>query len=175
MRSFDIILLEISQYKPQDATTNPSLIFAATQNPKYAHLIDSAIEYANTKDGSIDDKVEWALDKTLINFGVEILKIIPGRVSVEADVKLSFDKEATIEKCRRLINLYKEAGIDKEKVLFKIASTWEGIQAARQLEKEGIHCNLTLLFSFSQVSHFLRNLFSSWITYIKFSHEYFRL
>ncbi len=159
--AFDIILLEISQYKPQDATTNPSLIFTATQNPNYAHLIDSAIEYANNKGGSIDEKVEWALDKTLINFGVEILKIIPGRVSVEVDVKLSFDKEATIEKSRRLVNLYKEAGINKEKVLFKIASTWEGIQAARQLEKEGIRCNLTLLFSFSQVSHFLRNLFSS--------------
>ncbi|CAB4483386.1 transaldolase [Rhizophagus irregularis] len=140
----------ISQYKPQDATTNPSLILAATQKPNYAHLIDSAIEYAKGKEGSIDEKVEWAMDKLLINFGVEILKIIPGRVSTEVDASLSFDKEATIEKAKRLIKLYKEVGIEKEKILIKIASTWEGIQAARQLEKEGIHCNLTLLFSFPQ-------------------------
>lgn len=148
------ISLAISQYKPQDATTNPSLILAATQKPNYAHLIDSAIEYAKGKEGSIDEKVEWAMDKLLINFGVEILKIIPGRVSTEVDASLSFDKEATIEKAKRLIKLYKEVGIEKEKILIKIASTWEGIQAARQLEKEGIHCNLTLLFSFPQVSHF---------------------
>lgn len=140
----------ISQYKPQDATTNPSLILAATQKPNYANLIDSAIEYANNKRGSIDERVEWALDKLLINFGVEILKIIPGRVSTEVDARLSFDKEATIEKAKRLINLYKEVGIDKKRILIKVASTWEGIQAAHQLEKDGIHCNLTLLFSFPQ-------------------------
>jgi len=140
----------ISQYKPQDATTNPSLILAATQKPNYSHLIDSAIEYAKSKHGTIDEKVELAMDKLLINFGAEILKIIPGRVSTEVDARLSFDKEATIEKARHLINLYKEIGIKKERILIKIASTWEGIQAAHQLEKEGIHCNLTLLFSFPQ-------------------------
>lgn len=148
-----VFSLAISQYKPQDATTNPSLILAATQKPNYAHLIDSAIEYANKKGGSNDEKVEWAMDKLLINFGAEILKIIPGRVSTEVDARLSFDKEATIEKAKRLINLYKEIGIDKKRILIKVASTWEGIQAAHQLEKEGIHCNLTLLFSFPQVSH----------------------
>ncbi|CAG8444994.1 3574_t:CDS:2 [Funneliformis caledonium] len=140
----------ISQYKPQDATTNPSLILAATQKPNYVKLIESAVNYAKQKDESIDEKVEWAMDKLLINFGVEILKIIPGRVSTEVDARLSFDKEATIEKARRLIKLYEEAGIKKERILIKVASTWEGIQAARQLEQEGIHCNLTLLFSFPQ-------------------------
>ncbi|RIA81824.1 transaldolase [Glomus cerebriforme] len=140
----------IAQYKPQDATTNPSLILAATQKPNYTHLINSAVEYAKNKPGSVDEKVELAMDKLLINFGVEILKIIPGRVSTEVDARLSFDKEATIEKARHLINLYKDVGIGKERVLIKIASTWEGIQAARELEKEGIHCNLTLLFSFPQ-------------------------
>ncbi|CAI2168280.1 9875_t:CDS:10 [Funneliformis geosporum] len=140
----------ISQYKPQDATTNPSLILAATQKPNYSHLIESAIEYAKKKNGSIDEKVEWAMDKLLINFGVKILEIIPGRVSTEVDARLSFDKEATIEKAKRLIKLYEEVGIKKERILIKVASTWEGIQAARQLEQEGIHCNLTLLFSFPQ-------------------------
>src|SRR5205814_1827865 len=101
-----------------------SLILAATQKPNYVHLIDSAIKYANSKEGSIDEKVEWAMDKLLINFGVEILNIIPGRVSTEVDARLSFDKEATIEKARRLINLYKEVGIDKKRILIKIASTW---------------------------------------------------
>ncbi|CAG8489680.1 13484_t:CDS:2 [Ambispora leptoticha] len=140
----------IAQYKPQDATTNPSLILAASQNSHYAPLIDRAIEYAKNKGGNIDDQVELALDKLLINFGSEILKIIPGRVSTEVDARLSFDKEATIAKARHLINLYKEIGIDSSRVLIKIASTWEGIQAAKQLETEGIHCNLTLLFSFPQ-------------------------
>ncbi|KAG9297178.1 hypothetical protein G9A89_019459 [Geosiphon pyriformis] len=140
----------IAQYKPQDATTNPSLILAASQNPHYAHLIDSAISYAEEKESDFENKVELALDKLLINFGSEILKIIPGRVSTEVDAKLSFDKEATIAKAKRLISLYKEIGIEKERVLIKIASTWEGIQAAKQLEQEGIHCNLTLLFSFAQ-------------------------
>ncbi|CAG8465447.1 1977_t:CDS:2 [Funneliformis mosseae] len=134
----------------ENATTNPSLILAATQKPNYAKLIESAVDYAKQKDESIDEKVEWAMDKLLINFGVEILKIIPGRVSTEVDARLSFDKEATIEKARRLIKLYEEAGIKKERILIKVASTWEGIQAARQLEQEGIHCNLTLLFSFPQ-------------------------
>ncbi|RHZ69203.1 hypothetical protein Glove_287g8 [Diversispora epigaea] len=140
----------IAQYKPQDATTNPSLILAATQKPQYAKLIDDAIEYARKKDGSIDEKVEWALDKLLINFGCKILELIPGRVSTEVDARLSFDTEGTIAKAKRLINLYKEVGIGSERILIKIASTWEGIRAGERLEKEGIHCNLTLLFSFPQ-------------------------
>ncbi|CAG8566063.1 15199_t:CDS:2 [Gigaspora rosea] len=140
----------IDQYKPQDATTNPSLILAATRNPRYAHLINSAVKYAKDKEGTIEEKIDWAADKLLINFGCEILKIIPGRVSTEVDAKLSFNTEATIQKARRLIELYKEVGIDKSRVLIKIASTWEGIRAAEILEKEEIHCNLTLLFSFPQ-------------------------
>ncbi|KAI9145031.1 transaldolase [Paraphysoderma sedebokerense] len=141
----------IAQYKPTDATTNPSLILAAAQKPQYAKLIDSALEWAKTKSNKKHEQVEWALDKLLINFGVEILKIVPGRVSTEVDARLSFDKDATIEKARRLIGLYAEQGISKDRVLIKIASTWEGIQAAHVLESEhGIHCNLTLLFSFAQ-------------------------
>ncbi|CAG8657699.1 19681_t:CDS:2 [Dentiscutata erythropus] len=140
----------IAQYKPQDATTNPSLILAATKNVHYTGLIDSAIKYANDKKGTIDEKIDWAADKLLINFGCEILKIIPGRVSTEVDAKLSFNTEATIHKARRLIKLYEEVGIDKSRILIKVASTWEGIKAAECLEKEGIHCNLTLLFSFAQ-------------------------
>ncbi|CAG8727333.1 5178_t:CDS:2, partial [Acaulospora morrowiae] len=140
----------IAEYKPQDATTNPSLILAATQKPQYSRLIDDAVEYAKGKEGSVEEKVEWATDKLLINFGAEILKIIPGRVSTEVDALLSFDTEGTIAKAKRLIGLYKEIGINSERVLIKIASTWEGIRAAERLEKEGIHCNLTLLFSFPQ-------------------------
>ncbi|CAG8771713.1 14501_t:CDS:2, partial [Acaulospora morrowiae] len=140
----------IAEYKPQDATTNPSLILAATQKPQYSRLIDEAVEYAKGKEGSVEEKVEWATDKLLINFGAEILKIIPGRVSTEVDARLSFDTEGTIAKAKRLIGLYKEIGINSERVLIKIASTWEGIRAAERLEKEGIHCNLTLLFSFPQ-------------------------
>ncbi|CAG8483675.1 6381_t:CDS:2 [Diversispora eburnea] len=121
------------------ATTNPSLILAATKKPQYAKLIDDAIEYAKKKDGSIDEKVEWALDKLLINFGCKILELIPGRVSTEVDARFSFDTEGTIAKAKRLINLYKEVGIGSERILIKIASTWEGIRAAERLEKEGIH------------------------------------
>ncbi|KAJ1966980.1 sedoheptulose-7-phosphate:D-glyceraldehyde-3- phosphate transaldolase, partial [Dimargaris xerosporica] len=141
----------IAQYKPTDATTNPSLILAATQKPQYAKLIDDALAYAKARGGTLDVQTGVAFDKLLVNFGVEILKIIPGRVSTEVDARLSFDTQATIEKAIHLINLYKEAGIDKKRVLIKIASTWEGIQAAKILEaKYGIHCNLTLLFSFPQ-------------------------
>ncbi|KAG0230300.1 Transaldolase [Actinomortierella wolfii] len=141
----------IAQYKPTDATTNPSLILAAAQKANYAHLIDDAIAYAKKIGGSIEAQTESALDKLLVNFGVEILKIVPGRVSTEVDARLSFDKEATIAKAKKIIGLYKDAGIDKSRVLIKIASTWEGIQAAKHLEAvEGIHCNLTLLFSFGQ-------------------------
>ncbi|KAJ3102366.1 Transaldolase [Phlyctochytrium bullatum] len=141
----------IAAFKPQDATTNPSLILAATQKPQYAKLIEEAVAYGKSKSGDIEEQLAWALDKLLVNFGSEILKIVPGRVSTEVDARLSFDTEATIEKAIRIINLYKEAGVAKERVLIKIASTWEGIQAAKVLEeKHGIHCNLTLLFGFPQ-------------------------
>lgn len=142
----------IDAYKPQDATTNPSLILAAVKQEKYARLLQPAIEYAKSKGGSDKTKqIELACDRLLVEFGCEILKIIPGRVSTEVDAKLSFDKEATKAKARHLIQLYKEQGIPKERVLIKIASTWDGIQAARELERDdGIHCNLTLLFGFGQ-------------------------
>ncbi|MFO0947199.1 MAG: transaldolase [Planctomycetota bacterium] len=140
----------IAKYTPRDATTNPSLIYAAAQMPNYQSLIDDAITYAESK--SSDPKAQTAecLDKLAVNFGREILKIIPGRVSTEVDARLSFDTEGTINKARKLIGMYKDLGIAKERILIKIASTWEGIRAAEKLEKEGIHCNLTLLFGFGQ-------------------------
>ncbi|GAA6051043.1 hypothetical protein JCM3770_005470 [Rhodotorula araucariae] len=140
----------IAVYKPQDATTNPSLILAAVKKPEYARLIDVAVDYAKQKGGDLDTKVENTIDRLLVEFGKEILNIVPGRVSTEVDASLSFDTEATKSKAKHLIELYKEVGIPKERILIKIASTWEGIQAARALEKEGIHCNLTLLFGFQQ-------------------------
>ncbi|RKO95213.1 transaldolase, partial [Caulochytrium protostelioides] len=141
----------IAEYKPQDATTNPSLILAATEKTSYAKLLDDAIAYGKKHGDTVDDQTAWAIDRLLINFGVEILKIVPGRVSTEVDATLSFDRDATLAKARRLIKLYDEVGISKDRVLIKIASTWEGIQAAKELEeKDGIHCNLTLLFSFAQ-------------------------
>eukprot|EP01114_Cavostelium_apophysatum_P015557 TRINITY_DN425_c0_g1_i1.p1 TRINITY_DN425_c0_g1~~TRINITY_DN425_c0_g1_i1.p1 ORF type:complete len:321 (-),score=107.05 TRINITY_DN425_c0_g1_i1:166-1128(-) len=142
----------IKAYEPEDATTNPSLIYAASSIPAYASLVEDAVKYGKSKGGNIEDQVGSAIDKLCVNFGVEILKIVPGRVSTEINAKLSFDKEGNIKKARELIALYKEAGIDKNRVLIKIASTWEGIQAARELEKEGIHCNLTLLFSLIQAA-----------------------
>jgi len=141
----------IGTYKPQDATTNPSLILAAVNKPQYAKLVDTAIDYAKKKGGSIDAQSENAVDRLLVGFGKEILAIVPGRVSTEVDARLSFDKEATKAKARHLIQLYESVGISKERILIKIASTWEGIQAARELERdEQIHCNLTLLFGFGQ-------------------------
>jgi len=141
----------ISVYKPQDATTNPSLILAAAKKSGYVRLIDAAVEFAKSKGGSLDEQTENAMDRLLVNFGTEILKIIPGRVSTEVDARLSFNKEATKKKAKQLIALYESVGIKKERVLIKIASTWEGIQAARELERDdGIHCNLTLLFGFGQ-------------------------
>ncbi|QRV77374.1 transaldolase [Ceratobasidium sp. AG-Ba] len=140
----------IAVYKPQDATTNPSLILAAAGKPAYAKLIDQAVAEAKEK-YQAEEAVEAAMDNLLVAFGTEILKIVPGRVSTEVDARLSFDKEATKAKAKKLIELYKAKGIDKNRVLIKIASTWEGIQAARELERdEGIHCNLTLLFGFGQ-------------------------
>ncbi|BGP40331.1 Transaldolase [Rhodotorula kratochvilovae] len=140
----------IAVYKPQDATTNPSLILAAVKKPEYARLIDTAVEYAKQKGGDLDTQVENTIDRLLVEFGKEILNVVPGRVSTEVDASLSFDTEGTKSKAKHLIKLYEEVGIPKERILIKIASTWEGIQAARALEQEGIHCNLTLLFGFQQ-------------------------
>jgi len=141
----------IGQYKPQDATTNPSLMLQASQKPQYAYLIDDAINYAKSKSSDLEEQITWAADKLIVNFGKEILSIIPGRVSTEVNAKYSFDMDATIAKARRLIELYEEVGVNKDRVLIKIAATWEGIQAAKILEeKYKIHCNLTLLFGFPQ-------------------------
>jgi len=127
------------------------LLLAAAKKPAYAKLISAAVEYGKSKGGDLDHQVDAALDRLLVEFGKEILKIVPGRVSTEVDARFSFDKQATIDKALHIIELYKELGIDKKRVLIKIASTWEGIQAAKELEeKHGIHCNLTLLFSFVQ-------------------------
>ena len=140
----------IKQYKPQDATTNPSLIYQAAQKPEYAGLLDDAIQHALNSPGDRAARREAGMDKLMVNFGCEILKIVPGRISTEVDAALSFDTNETVNKAHRLISLYDDAGISHERVLIKIASTWEGIRAATQLEREGIHCNLTLLFSFAQ-------------------------
>ncbi|KAF8329006.1 transaldolase [Amanita rubescens] len=141
----------IDVYKPQDATTNPSLILAAANKPNYAHLIDAAIKYGKERGGDLDAQADHALDRLLVEFGSAILKIIPGRVSTEVDARLSFDKEGTKKKAKELIALYQSIGVPKERILIKIASTWEGIQAARELERDDqIHCNLTLLFGFPQ-------------------------
>lgn len=138
----------IEKYKPQDATTNPSLILVASKKPEYAKLMDAAIEYGKQHGKTEDEKVEAALDRLLVAFGREILQIVPGRVSTEVDARFSFDTERSIEKALHIIDLYKEQGISKDRVLIKIASTWEGIQAAHVLQtKHQINCNLTLLFS----------------------------
>ncbi|OJV44890.1 MAG: transaldolase [Bacteroidales bacterium 36-12] len=137
-------------YQPIDATTNPSLIYAASKNPKYQVLIDDAIKYAKSISGDKSIQLTKALDKLAVNFGLKILDIVPGRVSTEVDARLSFDTEATVDKARELIALYENSGISRKRILIKIASTWEGIQAAEILEKEGIQCNLTLLFSKAQ-------------------------
>ena len=140
----------INKYKPQDATTNPSLIFQAAQKSEYAELLDDAIQHALKSPGDRPARREAGMDKLMFNFGCEILKVVPGRVSTEVDAALSFDTEGTVNKAHQLMSLYEEAGIDRKRVLIKIASTWEGIRAAEKLEREGIHCNLTLLFSFAQ-------------------------
>ncbi len=140
----------IKQHTPQDATTNPSLIFAAASMPQYQDLLDEAVSFGKAKGTTLDEQRSWTLDKLTVNFGVEILKSVPGRVSTEVDARLSFDTEASIEKGRTLIKLYEDAGIDRSRVLVKLASTWESIKAAEVLEKEGIHCNMTLLFSIAQ-------------------------
>ena len=140
----------IAKYKPQDATTNPSLLFQAAQKPEYAHLVEHAASEAAEHGGDKSSQTEAFMDRLFVSFGLEILKIVPGRVSTEVDAGLSFDTEGTLAKARKLIGMYKEAGIGKDRILIKIASTWEGIKAAEILEREGIHCNLTLLFSFAQ-------------------------
>ncbi len=137
----------IQQYQPVDATTNPSLILASALDPKYAHLIDEAITYAKKNAADPSQQLSLCLDRLAVNFGLEILKIVPGRVSTEVDARLSFDTEGTIAKAHQLIAMYESAGTDRKRILIKIASTWEGIKAAEVLEKEGIHTNLTLLFS----------------------------
>jgi transaldolase len=136
--------LQLAQYAPRDATTNPSLIFKAVQQADYAHILEDAVKAHR------NEPIDQIVDQVLVRFGVEILKIVPGRVSTEVDARLSFDTEASIARAHRLIGLYERAGIARERVLIKVASTWEGIVAAGRLEREGIHCNLTLLFSFPQ-------------------------
>jgi transaldolase len=137
----------LKAFSPQDSTTNPSLILAASQKPQYKALIDDAIAYGK---GMGSNEMGHILDKIFVNFGLEILKIVPGRVSTEVDARLSFDVKGSIAKAHEIIALYQAAGIGKERVLIKLASTWEGILAAKELEKEGIHCNMTLLFSLTQ-------------------------
>lgn len=140
----------IRQYKPEDATTNPSLILSAAALPQYAPLIDEAITYGKQQSQDKAQQLVDAEDKLAVNIGLEILKLVPGRVSTEVDARLSYDTEATVAKARKLIALYEAAGINKNRILIKIASTWQGIRAAEILEKEGINCNLTLLFSEAQ-------------------------
>lgn len=140
----------IEQFKPVDATTNPSLLYSAAQDEKYSDLIEDAVFCANKYASRSDKKLDICIDKLAVNFGLEILKIVPRRVSTEVNARLSFDTDRTIEKARQLIQLYEDKSIDRERILIKIASTWEGIKAAEVLEKEDIHCNLTLLFSEAQ-------------------------
>src|SRR5436190_21803419 len=140
----------IKEFKPRDATTNPSLIYAATQKEQYFHLLDEVLTNRKNSGLSGSAQIEDIIDHLLIKFGSEILKIVPGRVSTETDARLSFDVEGSIKKARRLVALYQENGIDRQRILIKIASTWEGINAAEVLEKEGINCNLTLMFSLPQ-------------------------
>ncbi len=135
----------MKEYAPRDATTNPSLILKAAALPAYAHLLDQAV-----KDAGVTASTEQVIDRLLVLFGGEILKIVPGRVSTEVDARLSFDRDGSIAKAREIIALYEKAGIPRERILIKLASTWEGIKAAELLQKEKINCNLTLLFSFAQ-------------------------
>ena len=137
----------IKQFKPVDATTNPSLIYQAAQKEEYAYLLEESIASARQHSGSIDEQLEICLEKVAINFGLEILKLVPGRVSTEIDACYSFDTEKTVTKAKNIIEAYQKNGIDRERILIKIASTWEGIKAAEILQKAGINCNLTLLFS----------------------------
>ena len=156
LRSMTVVVADtgdidaIKKYQPQDATTNPSLILSASALPQYAPLIDEAITYAKAQSADKAQQLIDAEDKLAVNIGLEILKIVPGRISTEVDARLSYDTQATVEKARKLIALYNAAGISNDRILIKIASTWQGIRAAEILEKEGINCNLTLLFSEAQ-------------------------
>jgi transaldolase len=138
------------QFKPIDGTTNPSLIYAASKKPEYAHLVEAAVEYGRKKGSTFESKLAESMDMLAVNFGLEILKIVPRRVSTEVDARLSFDIQGSLDKAHKIIGLYESNGISREKILIKLASTWEGIKAAEELEKEGIHNNLTLLFSKAQ-------------------------
>lgn len=140
----------IRHYNPEDATTNPSLILKAAGLDAYKHLIDDAIDYAKKQGGSKETQIINASDKVAVNLGMEILKSVPGRVSTEVDARLSFDRGMCVTKAEKLVRLYEEHDIDRSRILIKLASTWEGIKAAEELEKNGIKCNLTLLFSFAQ-------------------------
>ena len=156
LRSMTVVVADtgdidaIKKYQPQDATTNPSLILSASALPQYAPLIDEAVAYAKAQSADKAQQLIDAEDKLAVNIGLEILKIVPGRISTEVDARLSYDTQATVEKARKLIALYNAAGISNDRILIKIASTWQGIRAAEILEKEGINCNLTLLFSEAQ-------------------------
>lgn len=156
LRSMTVVVADtgdidaIKKYQPQDATTNPSLILSASALPQYAPLIDEAITYAKAQSADKAQQLIDAEDKLAVNIGLEILKIVPGRISTEVDARLSYYTQATVEKARKLIALYNAAGISNDRILIKIASTWQGIRAAEILEKEGINCNLTLLFSEAQ-------------------------
>ena len=140
----------IAHHRPQDATTNPSLLYKAAQMPAYRHLVEEATDVASELRGNNTQMAEEFIDQLFVLFGCEILKVVPGRVSTEVAASLSFDTQATVAKGRKLISLYEKKGISRERILIKIASTWEGIRAAELLETEDIHCNLTLLFSFAQ-------------------------
>ncbi|KZY36096.1 MULTISPECIES: transaldolase [unclassified Oleiphilus] len=140
----------IKKWQPQDATTNPSLILKAAPLPQYRPLIDNAINYGSSQGKSDQEQLSLACDHLAVSIGTEISKVVPGRVSTEVDARLSFDTPATVAKAKSLIQLYEDSGVSKSRILIKIASTWEGIKAAEQLEKEGINCNLTLLFDFVQ-------------------------
>jgi transaldolase len=140
----------MKEFKPQDATTNPSLVYAATQKPEYAHLLEEVIADRKKSGLKGHEQIEDICDNLLVQFGTDILEIVPGRVSTETDARLSYDVEGSINKARHLIKLYEDRKIPRERVLIKIASTWEGLKAAEQLQKEGIRCNLTLLFSLPQ-------------------------
>ncbi|MCP4955698.1 MAG: transaldolase, partial [Photobacterium aquimaris] len=141
---------DISKYQPEDATTNPSLILKAAQIAEYAPLIDQSIAYAKAQSDDKAQQIQDTCDMLAVNIGKEILNVVPGRISTEVDARLSYDTEASVIKARHLIKLYNDAGITNDRILIKLASTWEGIRAAEILEKEGINCNLTLLFSFAQ-------------------------
>src|SRR3954454_4035767 len=140
----------IARLRPEDATTNPSLLFQSAQNPRYRALVEDALDTGMSARGDRNAKVELAMDKLAVNFGCEILKHVKGRVSTEVNASLSFDQQGSLAKAQQLIALYEQAGVARQRVLIKLASTWEGIRAAEKLEQQGIHCNLTLLFSFAQ-------------------------